>query len=252
MSEQQDVYIEERRSSVVPTMQISMQDMKFAVMEMQRVVDELFVEGEHYGVIVSGQKPTLYKAGAEFLLNLYGFGVRFEKVKEVEDWDKPFFYYEYKAIVYSKKHGWVEAECYGSANSREKKFAYDRKGNPQPPEYLHSIVNTIQKIAQKRAMVGATLIACRASALFTQDLEDIEIDVGVDAPREQQQQQRRTAQNGKKITEAQVRLVYAKAGNKGIGNETLHRMIKELTGKERVQDLTREDLEDVLSAIDQM
>src|SRR5205085_7043391 len=34
-------------------------------------------------------------------------------------------------------------------------------------------VNTIQKMAQKRALVGAVLLAVNASEFFTQDIEDI-------------------------------------------------------------------------------
>ena len=34
------------------------------------------------------------------------------------------------------------------------------------------MVNTIQKMAQKRALVAATLIATSASEFFTQDVED--------------------------------------------------------------------------------
>jgi len=78
---------------VVPRPQISLNEMEKAIREMQDFVNKLFVEGEHYGVIVKGQKPTLLKPGAELLLNLYGYGLKMEKVKEVEDWDKPFFYY---------------------------------------------------------------------------------------------------------------------------------------------------------------
>jgi hypothetical protein len=36
-------------------------------------------------------------------------------------------------------------------------------------------VNTIQKMAQKRALVAATLIACNASEYYTQDIEDMDI-----------------------------------------------------------------------------
>lgn len=36
-------------------------------------------------------------------------------------------------------------------------------------------VNTIQKMAQKRAMVAATLIACNASEYYTQDIEDMDV-----------------------------------------------------------------------------
>ena len=42
-----------------------------------------------------------------------------------------------------------------------------------PNEDIASVVNTIKKIAQKRAFVAATLIAVNASEFFTQDLEDV-------------------------------------------------------------------------------
>ena len=237
---------------VVPRAQISLAEMEQAIKEMQNFVNKLFVEGEHYGTIIKGQKPTLLKPGAELLLNLYGYGLKMEKVKEVEDWDKPFFYYEYKAIVYSKKNGWVEAEGFGSANSREKKFAFDKYGNPQPPTYIYSMVNSIQKIAQKRAMVAPTLIACRASALFTQDLEDMGDLVG--SPETQPYDERKTIPtNGvKKLSEAQVRLLYGKAKEKGLTNEALHKMISEVVGKESVKELNSQDLDVLLDVIEKM
>lgn len=238
--------------NVVPRPQISLNEMEKAIREMQDFVNKLFVEGEHYGVIVKGQKPTLLKPGAELLLNLYGYGLKMEKVKEVEDWDKPFFYYEYKAIVYSKRGGWVEAEGFGSANSKEKKWAFDRYGKPQPPEYIYSMVNSIQKIAQKRAMVAPTLIACRASALFTQDLEDMEDFV--ESPETQPYDERKTIPtNGvKKLSDAQVRLLYGRAKSKNLSNEALHQIIKELVGKDSVKDLSMQDLDVILNAIQQI
>lgn len=226
---------------VVPRPQISLNEMEKAIREMQDFVNRLFVEGEHYGIIVKGQKPTLLKPGAELLLNLYGYGLKMEKVKEIEDWEKPFFYYEYKAIVYSKKNGWVEAEGFGSANSKEKKWAFDRYGKPQPPEYIYSMVNSIQKIAQKRALVAPTLVACRASALFTQDLEDIGEFI---------QENGQKNIDVKKISEAQTRLLYGKAKEKGITNEALHKMINEITGKDSVKDIDRKELETLLKAIE--
>lgn len=46
--------------------------------------------------------------------------------------------------------------------------------NPDIPE----VINTVQKMAQKRALVAAVLIACNASAFYTQDVEDMRtIDV---------------------------------------------------------------------------
>ena len=42
-----------------------------------------------------------------------------------------------------------------------------------PNEDIFTLTNTILKMAEKRALVAATLIGCNASEFFTQDLEDI-------------------------------------------------------------------------------
>ena len=44
--------------------------------------------------------------------------------------------------------------------------------NPDPAD----VVNTLQKMAQKRALVGATLLAVNGSDYFTQDVEDYDIE----------------------------------------------------------------------------
>lgn len=49
--------------------------------------------------------------------------------------------------------------------------------NPDPAD----IVNTIDKMAQKRALVAATLISVNASEFFTQDIEDMAASTYVDA-----------------------------------------------------------------------
>jgi hypothetical protein len=48
-----------------------------------------------------------------------------------------------------------------------------------PNDDIASQVNTIQKMAQKRALVGAVLLAVNASEFFTQDVEDMDM---IDAP----------------------------------------------------------------------
>lgn len=44
-----------------------------------------------------------------------------------------------------------------------------------PNDDIASLVNTIQKMAQKRALVAATLIGCNASEFFTQDLDEVSL-----------------------------------------------------------------------------
>lgn len=63
---------------------------------------------------------------------------------------------------------------------------------------IYSIVNTIDKMAQKRALIAATLIGANASEFFTQDLEDMP-GFGVrygDAIEGTYEEVRNTAQNG--------------------------------------------------------
>lgn len=48
-----------------------------------------------------------------------------------------------------------------------------------PNEDIFSQVNTIDKMAQKRALVAAVLIGVNASEFFTQDLEDMDIDSNI-------------------------------------------------------------------------
>lgn len=49
--------------------------------------------------------------------------------------------------------------------------------NPDPAD----LVNTLQKMAQKRALVAAVLIAANASEFFTQDIEDMGLGSVIDA-----------------------------------------------------------------------
>ena len=52
-------------------------------------------------------------------------------------------------------------------------------GQVANPEFA-DLVNTVSKMAQKRSLVAATLVAVNASEFFTQDMEDLIIDVTPD------------------------------------------------------------------------
>jgi hypothetical protein len=49
-----------------------------------------------------------------------------------------------------------------------------------PNDDIYTLVNTILKMAEKRSLTAATLIACNASDYFTQDMEDIQEHIGVE------------------------------------------------------------------------
>lgn len=168
--------------------------------ELQAFVQAAMVDGVDFGVIPgTGNKPTLYQPGAQKLAELYAFSVEFHDVSAVEDFDKPLFHYRKKCVLRRRGSGELIAEGVGSCNSREDKYAYrwvpakklppgtETKGlksrsgqwGPMyrlPNDDVCSVVNTVEKMACKRALVAAVICATRSSGLFTQDVEDLPRD----------------------------------------------------------------------------
>jgi len=134
------------------------------------------------GTIPGTDKPSLYKPGAEKLARLFGLGVKYRRTGETFDRDKNFASFTYKASVFLLRNPEVViAECEGICNSQEKKYKerkiYETKngrrecvGTEATP--ICDVLNTLMKMAQKRAYVGAILMATAASDFFTQDVED--------------------------------------------------------------------------------
>jgi hypothetical protein len=126
------------------------------VREMQRAV---LTEGEDYGVIPGTERPTLFKSGAEMLLLAAGLG--FNQIR-VDDNDAR----EHRGVTYRceiHRGDILAAVCEAYAGYDEYRF---KKGGYTAPW------NTLLKMAQKRALVGATLNAVAASGLFVADAED--------------------------------------------------------------------------------
>lgn len=244
----------------LPT-EINIQQVKdkfVAIRAFQKLVQMELHEGSDYGVIPGTKKPTLLKPGAEKIVKLLDLADTFEIIEKVEDWDKGFFFYNFKILLVSLITGQVVSEGVGSCNSKEKKYRWfwvpkdklpagmspescESQGTKRtlfefefainkgettghygkPAEYWekwrkairegrakateketrdkkkmlkgyelvvdetlyripnddpYSIVNTIEKMAKKRAMVDAALSVGRLSELFTQDLEDLTPD----------------------------------------------------------------------------
>lgn len=187
----------------------------------EEAMKEVMREGVDYGVIQGTRKPSLFKPGAEILLRLFNYALEVEIEDQVEDWDTPFFRYKVK-VTLRDGSGRAIGEGMGEANSREPRYqrrycpkcedgVWDnrpdhRKGvrtdqpafacksrrcdwsaakpSEVPTEFDFALVNTLLKMAGKRAKVEATLTATAASHFFTQDVEDLEPDAraSVDAP----------------------------------------------------------------------
>jgi hypothetical protein len=197
---------------------------------LKQYVNAEMTEGIDYGVIPGtgkqGEVPkkSLLKPGAEKLVKLFHCNARFTLTKDVEDWDKGFFYYRFQCQIVTES-GFPVAEGIGSANSREPRYRWrdQNRACPQckrefikrskfPPKDspgqepgwycfaklggcgaqfdsddpeiteqsigrienpdIADAVNTLQKMAKKRALVDAALTLARCSDVFTQDLED--------------------------------------------------------------------------------
>lgn len=182
-------------------------DFHAAAARRQAVLDftaKMMVAKVDYGVVPgTNDKPTLLKPGAEKLASLFGLSPDFDPIETVMDWTgeahggEPFFFIRYRCTL--KRGDLVVGQGVGSCNSWEKKYRYrnvyperaseeekqngrleTRKGKGGKPYQVYviknpdpaDVANTIDKMAQKRALVAAVLIAVNASELFTQDMED--------------------------------------------------------------------------------
>ncbi len=217
--------------------------------------------GEDYGVIPGGNKPTLFKPGAEKLNAVFGLSPMVEVSNRVEDWENGFVAYEMKVTLLNKRTGGIEAEGIGSCNSRERRYKnQDAAG----------IANTVLKMAKKRALVDATLSATRASGMFTQDLEDIEFEPerGNYSPRPANRNDEREAPrnrpqrdddafddggapaSGNPMTEPQHRAIMAIAG-KVFGRHSRDTDLDRMVGKPLDQ-LSKSEASDLIGKLKEM
>ena len=156
----------------------------------QEFIHSVMTAKVDYGEIPGIPTPTLLKGGAEKLIALYNGVRQTEIVNYSVDWDREttvsqknwktqqmenktvtgFVSYEIKCLILDAKTGLVLGSGLGAANSFEKKFASQGGG--------YATQNTVLKMAEKRAMVDAALTMSRSSGMFTQDVEDMDLDKG--------------------------------------------------------------------------
>lgn len=184
---------------------MSIQDMQNRYSDFAEFSKSILKKDMDYGVIPWVNKPSLLKPWAEKLRVAYGLGVEITRTGDTLSLDKDFYDVNYIATV-TDKYWRTLAQCEWSANTMEDKYRYQRVMTDKKPtkeeadklkamklgrwsKYWNdwvrmekaeaknrlSLKNTIQKMAQKRAFVGAMLIATWASEFFTQDVEDMNI-----------------------------------------------------------------------------
>lgn len=100
-------------------------------------------------------------------------------------WEKKYRYRESKRVCPKCQQPAIRSNekefyCWGKLGGCGAKYALNvasiasQKAGLIPNPDIYDQINTIQKMAQKRAFVGAVLVATSASEFFTQDMEDME------------------------------------------------------------------------------
>lgn len=140
---------------------------KFVQTHLKRDVD--------YGIIPGVKNPSLFKPGAEKLANLFQLGSRIIKTDKTIDIEKNFAMIGHTIEVFHIPTGKAIAQCEGITNSQEKKWRERKDYNTgkAEPTPIGDVLNTLGKMALKRAYVGAVIMAVGASDFFTQDVEDM-------------------------------------------------------------------------------
>lgn len=138
-----------------------------------------------YGIIPGVKKECLFKPGAEKLANLFQLGSRIIKTEREVDIEKNFAMISHVVEIFHLPSGKAIAQCEGITNSQEKKWRErkDYKTNRMEATPIGDVLNTLGKMALKRAYVGAVIMAVGASDFFTQDVEDMDKSLlGADKP----------------------------------------------------------------------
>lgn len=207
---------------------------------LKEITAKVLQKGTDYDTIPGTPKPSLLKPGAENLLRFYGLGHRVQKTNAIEDWEKGFFHYEFKVTVhktFDDGREMVLSECYGSANTKEKRY---RNHDP------FMLVNTVQKMAIKRALVGAALQATGASGLFSQDLEDMDPEM---IQTTQQVTSTQPNNSTRKASSKQTNFINKLAKDKGIDDALLTKMLEKGFGVSNVSDLNSTDASKVIKLL---
>jgi hypothetical protein len=165
----------------------------------QEVMAAVMKEGVHYGVIPgTGDKPTLFKAGAEKILSTFRIAIE-PVVEDLSTHDEARYRVQARATAQATgvflgagvgecssgevKYKWRSAVCqeeFDATPEDRKRTEWKRGRNGQPAYQIQQVrtnhqdlANTVLKMAKKRAQMDACLTVTAASDVFTQDIEDM-------------------------------------------------------------------------------
>lgn len=197
--------------------------------QFQGLVQSQLKQNHDFGIIPGTPKPTLLKPGAEKIQMMMGLTSEFEIVDSTRDFENGFFQYQVKCRL--GKNGLIITEGLGACNTKEKKYV---KMDP------FTMDNTVLKMAKKRAYIDAILLVASLSEVFTQDIEDL--DLNNEKPTTGQVAHDSTDT----ISKGQAKRIYALSN----GNAELCRRILHKYGYDKSDDIKKIDYERICAEVE--
>jgi hypothetical protein len=185
-----------------------------------------------YGIIPGTKKKTLLKPGAEKLAKFFGLVPSYEKIKEIEDFDKGFVFYKYRCILTHFSTGKSAGDAIRSSNNKESSFIRQGKS-------VYELSNNVEAKAQKRALVAAVVQATMASEIFDADISENE---------EEAPNRSITKEEDPRRNQLTMRL-YGTAKEHGWTDEWIHTAIKKKWMVPSLTNLSNEQIEELTEFI---
>lgn len=187
-----------------------------------------------FGVIPGTKQPSLFKAGAQKIANVFGLLQHFTVESAIENvtTDPIVFFYRVRCdLVKIAQDGteYIFTTGHGSANTMEKRNGRNSAWDS---------ANATLKMAEKRALTAAVLSVSGLSDMFTQDMENEDF-MG---------QEVSVAKADDTISNKQLKYLYTVAGTAGLNADDAKKIIAEF-GYKSSKDIKVADYDSILEAI---
>lgn len=199
--------------------------------EFQKLVHSNMLPAQDYGIVPGTSKPTLLKPGAEKLCMLMGLRSEFEIIDSTRDFEKGFFQYQVRCKLL--RGDVIITEGLGSCNTKESKYK---------KQDAFSVENTVMKMAKKRSLIDAALMVGSLSNIFTQDIEDVDMEIQTKEVKREY-----TDQDGT-ISKAQAKRLFAIAK----GDIEMIKSIMAKYGYDNSENIKKTDYEKICNEVEKL
>lgn len=164
-------------SEITKAAPVGTMEVREQVNQIQYLMQDVLKEGEHYGTVPGcGSKPTLLQPGAEKIAYMFHLVPTYE-VRSI-DLGGGHREYDITCTLAHRDSGQVAGCGMGLCSTMESKYRYrsrwdNGKKVREENADIADVLNTVLKMAKKRAFVDAVKSTTAASDIFSQDIEDI-------------------------------------------------------------------------------